>query len=113
MIFKSFLTPKYKNNNPQVRLSAIAGLSPDDSEHKSHLHELAFNDANTQVRLAALKRLNQFVLWWKMAETDTNAQIKKQAYQIVEQQLLAAEPDLLTAKERNQFIKECTNNALL
>ncbi|WP_416308317.1 DUF349 domain-containing protein [Neptunicella sp. SCSIO 80796] len=113
MIFKSFLTPKYKNKDPKVRLSAIAGLSPQDPEDKTHLHELAFNDANTQVRLAALHRLNQFVLWWKMAETDSNAQIKKQAYQIVEQQLLATEPDLLTTKERNQFIKECTNNALL
>lgn len=113
MIFKSLLTPKYKNKNPQVRISAIAGLSPTDPEHRPHLHELAFNDENTQVRLSALQRLNQFVLWWKMAETDKNPQVKKQAYQIVEQQLLADQPELLNSEERSQFIKECTNHALL
>ncbi|MBC3767294.1 DUF349 domain-containing protein [Neptunicella marina] len=113
MIFKNLLTPKHKNTNPQIRIQAIADLSADKAEQKTLLHELAFNDGHTDVRLAALNKLNQFVIWWKVAETDSNERIKKTAYEIVEKQLLADVPDLISDKERNQFLSECSNAALL
>ncbi|MDN4503301.1 DUF349 domain-containing protein [Alteromonadaceae bacterium BrNp21-10] len=113
MIFKSLLTPKYKHKDPQVRQIAINSLSAADAEQKSQLHELAFNDANTSVRLAALTKLGQFSLWWKVAQTDNNPQIKKKAYQVVEDSLLDNTSLAISVSERQQFINQCTNNAFL
>ncbi|GAA6183206.1 DUF349 domain-containing protein [Aliiglaciecola sp. NS0011-25] len=113
MIFKHFFRPKYQDPNPQVRIQAIANLIPEESQHKTQLHELAFNDEDPNVSLAALTRLNSFALWCKMAETAKSERVKKRAQITVENALFEQGDLLITDQERQRFIAECKSNSLL
>jgi hypothetical protein len=60
MIFDRFFKAKYLNSDPQVRLAAIATLSVDKPADKQVLHELAFNDSQASVSLAALDKHSHY-----------------------------------------------------
>ncbi|GAC14934.1 DUF349 domain-containing protein [Aliiglaciecola lipolytica] len=113
MIFKHFFRPKHQDPNPQVRIQAIANLTPEETQHKSQLHELAFNDEDPNVNLAALTRLNSFALWCKMAETAKSERVKKRAQTTVENALFEQGTLKISDRERHTFIAECKSNALL
>lgn len=113
MIFKSLFRPKYLDPNPEVRRKAIASLSPSDAEQKTQLHELAFNDEDANVSLAALEKLNSFPLWCKMAEIAKQERVRKKASQIVENALLDQGPLSINKDDKYTFLKECKNNGLL
>lgn len=113
MIFKNLFRPKHQHSDAKIRQEAIASLQPENPEHKTALHEMAFNDESIAVRLAALDKLNSFALWWKLAQTERNERIHKRAQQRVESILLDAQADNLTDKQRQIFVQECTNHTLL
>lgn len=113
MIFNKFFRPKWQHDDANVRLEAIRTLEATDNEQKTHLHELAFNDPDTSVRLAALNKLNNFSIWWKLSQTDKIERVRKFSLQKVESQVLAVNPDIISVEERDTFLKECTNKALL
>lgn len=113
MIFSSLFRPKHQDPNPQVRIKAISQLSASEPQHKSLLHELAFNDPDANVSLAALNKLDSFVLWYKMAETSKNDRIVKRSQQVVEQILLNEQSDKVSQQEKRSFILECKDNKLL
>ncbi|MFT5283817.1 MAG: exonuclease SbcC, partial [Yoonia sp.] len=87
MIFSQIFSPNYKSSDPEKRILSIEKLNEDAEKDKSILHELAFNDASDLVSLAALNKLNSFVLWMKSAETSHSPRIRKQAQQICQSQL--------------------------
>lgn len=113
MIFKSLFRPKYQSHDPKVRIQAIASLSPQDAQQKTLLHELAFNDSDPKVSLAALTKLDNFTLWYKMAEIAKDVRVAKKAQQIVEKVLLEEQQDYITETEKRTFILECRNTVLL
>lgn len=113
MIFKRLFRPKFQDPNPQVRINAIESLNPDDVEHKSHLHELAFNDEDPRVILAALERLDSFALWSKMSEIAKLDRVKKKAQAMVEAALFSENESQISIQDKRTFIIECKNNALL
>ncbi|MFT4993809.1 MAG: exonuclease SbcC [Paraglaciecola sp.] len=113
MIFSSLFRPKHQDPKPQVRIKAISQLSADEPQQKSVLHELAFNDPDVNVSLAALTKLDSFVLWYKMAQSSKNDRIAKRAQQIIEQVLLSEQSDKITGQEKRTFIMECKDNKLL
>lgn len=113
MIFKKLFRPKYQDPNPQIRIQAIQTLSPDESQHKAQLHELAFNDEDPNVNLAALKRLNSFALWCKMAETAKVERVRKKAQSTVETALFEQSELEISEKDRITFVKECKSPVLL
>lgn len=87
MIFKTLFTPAYKSTDVNKRISSIQVLDPKNDKHKSILHELAFNDSEDAVMLAALHKLNSFTLWVKTAEIAYSAKLRKQAQEQVFAQL--------------------------
>ena len=113
MIFSNLFRHKHQNPNPQVRIDAIAKLSISTPEHKSLLHELAFNDPDANVSLAALNKLDSFVLWYKMAQTAKNDRVAKKSQQMIEQVLLSEKNDKISQQEKRTFIEECTDNKIL
>jgi hypothetical protein len=113
MIFKHLFRSKHQNPNPQVRIQAIENLNEQDPEQKSILHELAFNDADVNVSLAALQKLDSFVLWYKMAEIAKNERVQKRSQKMVEEALLNEQNDTLDATEKRKFVVECQDNRLL
>ncbi|MFT5546719.1 hypothetical protein, partial [Rheinheimera aquimaris] len=88
MIFKRFFKPKWQHNDAAVRQQAIAQLDQQNQEHKSILHELAFNDGAEAVRKAALLKLNDFSLWWQASKHDSAERLQQLAEQTLIEQLL-------------------------
>jgi len=113
MIFKHLFRSKHQNPDPQVRLQAIENLNKQDPQHKSVLHELAFNDADVGVSLAALNKLDSFVLWYKMSEIATNDRVQKKSQQFVENILLDGKNEALTEQEKRKFILETRDTGLI
>ncbi|BDX05978.1 DUF349 domain-containing protein [Planctobacterium marinum] len=113
MIFSKLFQPKYKHKDPLIRIQAIDTLSAEESQHKSVLHELAFNDSDSRVSVAALNKLNNFDLWWKMVEIAKDERIAKHARKKVEEALLGTNDVAISQQARTAFIKECKNNSLL
>ena len=113
MIFKKLFRPKHQNPDPKIRLAAVSELSPGNPEQKSLLHELAFNDEDASVILAALKRLNSFPLWLKTAETSNVERVQKKARQVVESALMGEGELAISEQERKTFVLECKNISLL
>ncbi|MCY7294020.1 DUF349 domain-containing protein [Alteromonas sp. a30] len=117
MIFKRLFQPKHQHKDPAVRIQALQQLNPQEPQQKTILHELAFNDSEASVSLAALGRLNNFDLWWKMANTAKDQRIAKKARAKVENALLGNDISndgvALDNATRRTFILECQDNALL
>jgi exonuclease SbcC len=106
MIFKHLFRSKHQNPDPQVRIQAIENLNKQDPQQKSVLHELAFNDADVGVSLAALQKLDSFVLWYKMSQIAKNDRVQKKSQQFVENSLLDGQNKALSDKEKQSFILE-------
>jgi exonuclease SbcC len=113
MIFKHIFRSKHQNPDPQVRLQAIENLNKQDPKHKTVLHELAFNDSDVGVSLAALDKLDSFVLWYKMSEIATNDRVQKKSQQFVENILLDGQNEVLTEQEKRKFIVEIRDIRLI
>lgn len=113
MIFKHLFRSKHQNPDPQVRIQAIENLNKEDPQHKSVLHELAFNDSDVGVSLAALQKLDSFVLWYKMAEISKNERVQKKSQQFVENTLLDGQNQALNQQEKRKFILETRDMPLI
>ncbi|MFQ3249857.1 MAG: exonuclease SbcC [Glaciecola sp.] len=113
MIFDRFFKAKHLNSNPEVRLAAIETLSLDKANDKQALHELAFNDSQAAVSLAALDKLGSFPLWLKASETSENARVRKQAHERVLAEVNNPESTLVSQEEFDAFVAETKNTGLL
>lgn len=113
MIFKHLFRSKHENPDPQVRIKAIENLNKEDPQQKTVLHELAFNDSDVNVSLAALQKLDSFVLWYKMSEIAKNDRVAKRSQKVVEDTLLTENNTHLDEQEKRKFIVECRDNKLL
>ena len=99
-----FFKAKHLNSDPEVRLAAIANLSLDKPADKQALHELAFNDSQANVSLAALDKLNSFSLWLKASETAENARVKKLAHERVLAEVNNPNSTMLSKTDFNSFV---------
>lgn len=113
MIFKRLFRAKHLATDPQVRLAAISKLDSGVPAQKSILHELAFNDADVNVSLAALAKLDSFALWYKMAGIAKNERINKKSRQMVDHVLFSDDDDRMSAAQKRQFALECRDPKLL
>lgn len=113
MIFDRFFKAKHLNSDPQVRLTAISSLSLDKPTDKQALHELAFNDSQANVSVAALDKLNSFPLWLKASETAENSRLKRLAHERVLAEVNNPHSTLLTQADFNSFVAESKNLVLL
>lgn len=113
MIFDRFFKAKHLSPDPQVRVAAISNLSLDKTSDKQALHELAFNDINASVSLAALEKLNSFALWLKASETSENARVKKNAHERVLVEVNNPDSNMLSQGEFDAFVAESKNLVLL
>ncbi len=111
MIFKTLFTPGYQHPAPEKRIASIEKLDPSKEADKRILHELAFNDASEKVCLAALAKLDSFVLWMKSLETSHSGIVCKRA----EQACLEALDDSSQVNDSlfKAFVTESKNKALL
>lgn len=83
MIFDRFFTPKHQHKDPAKRLLAIREITEVSPSNKGWLHDLAFNDEDTEVKQAALTALDDFTLWLKAYEESNAEGLRKKAMQEV------------------------------
>ena len=113
MIFSRFIKPSFKDPNPEVRIQAIAKLDPQVVADKQKLHELAFNDSESNVSLTALERLESFPLWLKMSQIAVDLRIRKAALKKVLSILGNADSSLIDKQQRHSTIIESSEPSLL
>ena len=94
-------------------MQAIENLSPDKAQEKTILHELAFNDEDANVCLAALEKLNSFVLWLKMSQIAKQSRVRKTADRKVKAALLGEGEVTLSRQEIFSFLTETANADLV
>ncbi|GGF55921.1 DUF349 domain-containing protein [Alteromonas lipolytica] len=113
MIFSRFFSPSHSSNDPDTRLKAIAKLSPDSPNERRILHELAFNDANHNVSLAALEKLNSFVLWLKMSQIAKDVKLLNAAQARVECALIDGHADISLREIKEYLLKTAPTEQLM
>lgn len=105
MIFSRFFAPSHNSNDPDIRLKAIDRLSPDSQNEKRILHELAFNDDDERVSLAALEKLDAFALWLKMSQIARNPKLRSAAQARVECALIDGSQQLSLKEVKEYLLK--------
>lgn len=113
MIFKRLFTPQHTHSDPAVRINAIAKLDPQATGDKSKLHELAFNDADGEVSLAALEKLKSFPLWLKMSQIAANNKVKKQAHEKVLAILTDEQSELIAPALKRATVLESKDTGIV
>ncbi len=110
MIFSRFFRPQWQHTNPQKRLAAVASFDPADDEQRRLLRELAFNDADRQVRQAALGRLATLELWYLAGHQDADSGLRKHALAQVSASLCDAAADGAKVAD---FVGHCKDSKLI
>ncbi|MCG7642220.1 DUF349 domain-containing protein [Alteromonas sp. MmMcT2-2] len=113
MIFSRIFAPSHQSPKPEKRMQAIESLSPEKAQEKTILHELAFNDEDANVSLAALEKLNSFVLWLKKSQIAKQSRVKKAAEKKVNAALLGEGDVTLSRQEIFSFLTETANADLV
>ncbi|MCB4435822.1 DUF349 domain-containing protein [Alteromonas sp. McT4-15] len=113
MIFSRLFAPAHASSKPEKRIQAIESLSPEKATEKTILHELAFNDDNADVSLAALNKLNVFALWLKMSQIARAPKVKRVCEQKVNDAILGQSDIALRADEKASFLTESANSELI
>ncbi|MBQ1783809.1 MAG: DUF349 domain-containing protein [Gammaproteobacteria bacterium] len=110
MIFSRLFRPAWSHPDARKRLAAVASLDPASDEERRTLRELAFNDGDRQVRLAALQRLDTLELWYLAGHQDADVGIRKSALARVSEQLCDAAFD---DNKRSDFVGHCKDSKLV
>ena len=113
MIFSRIFAPSHQSPKPEKRIQAIESLSPVKAQEKTILHELAFNDEDSNVSLAALEKLNSFVLWLKMSQIAKQTRVKKTAEKKVNEALVGEGDLSLSSQEKFSFLTETASADLV
>ncbi len=113
MIFKQLFSAKHEHKNPLKRLAAIAGFDPSAVEDKNMLQQLAQNDLDESVRLAALQRLNDFDLWWSAVNNDHSDKVKRRAHQYIDAVVVARDITQVSVEKLNVFLDQSASKQLL
>ncbi|XQW86873.1 DUF349 domain-containing protein [Thalassotalea piscium] len=112
MIFSKLFKEKWQSKNDTIRLQAVEELSINNSSDKNILIQLIENDSNSQVRINALSKFNQFSLWIE-ASKNNNKTVRAFAEQQIENILLGLENIELTKEEKFSFLELKPSQSLL
>ena len=110
MIFSSLFTPKWKSKKASVRLLAISQLDANKTKDNTILNQLATNDADDKVKIAALKRINDIALWWQTYKKENSQSVVSVAEKEIFSQLAQQKPN---ADELELLLKRCTKSQQL
>ncbi|WP_462158174.1 DUF349 domain-containing protein [Pseudoalteromonas sp. GB56] len=110
MIFKQFFQPKWKHPKETTRLGALSAM--DSQQDEQIIRELASSDPSSNVRAAALKKLNDVSLWWQACQQDAEPSIKRLANQKVGQAILES-TQTLSDSDKELYIDRFAPEKLL
>ena len=115
--------PKWQHKDAEVRRAAVAQLH--DAELEAALPQILRNDADAGVRLAALRRLDEYELWRERSTADADGTLRGVARTAYVQRLMGAatktvptldrriaELDTLSGEELEQLATSATDTPL-
>ena len=112
MLAKIF-KPKWQNKRPEVRKQAVTTLNVNNPEQNGILLQLAQEDPDQDVRLAAIDQLLDTKVLNQLVQQSPDQTIKQQAQKRLVQILDDGQPHSLPLQERLQLIKDLKDNAQL
>ena len=80
-MLKAFFKPKWRHKDPQVRVRALQALDASRPDNRAVLQEAATSDSDALVRRAAIIRINDLDVLWKIAQNETDAETRTAAQQ--------------------------------
>ncbi len=83
-----FFKPKWQHAKPAVRLKAVAKLNAKTDAHQEILGQLALQDLDEQVRLAATEKLSTLPVLLKISRRESVDSVRQQALHRISQLLL-------------------------
>lgn len=78
-MFANLFKPKWRHSDPDVRVTAVAKLSPDRPEQLSILRELALSDSSSRVRISAIHRLQDTELLLQILSSTSDPDVREHA----------------------------------
>ncbi|MBS97456.1 MAG: hypothetical protein CMI01_02090 [Oceanospirillaceae bacterium] len=91
-MFANLFKPKWRHPSPDVRVRAVTRLSTDRPEHRNILRTLLLDDGSSQVREAALGKVQDLELLIQVLGREESDQIRRVAASLIARQF-AALPD--------------------
>jgi len=115
MIFKKLFksTPKWQNDDAEIRLVALQELSLDDAKQKAIIEQMAREDSTDKVRIAALELLNDFNFWVIASNKEKNERVKKHAQEQVRLGLIGQASYSIDETIKRDYIAKCHKGPLL
>ncbi len=96
MIFNPFRKPRWQHKDAAIRARAVA--TDQDAKLQATLPELASRDPDPDVRLAALKRLDDPQAWSRTAAEDPQKRVREEAARRLQQLLLHTDDEQLATQ---------------
>ncbi|WP_432472416.1 DUF349 domain-containing protein [Amphritea sp. HPY] len=78
-MFAKFFKPKWQHTNADVRIRAIHRMNSNSEDHQQILSQLVLRDQNPSVRKAAVEKIAQPELLYKVHNEDNDLQIRRSA----------------------------------
>lgn len=78
-MFAKFFRPKWQHTNADVRIRAIHRMNSNSEDHQQILSQLVLRDQNPSVRKAAVEKIAQPELLYKVHSEDNDLQIRRSA----------------------------------
>ena len=114
MIFSKLFKAKWQHKDSNVRIAAINDeLSLSIVDDKKILTTLLQEDDNELVRRSVLLKFNDFTIWLKASNENSNKKIREYAQKKVEAILLGQDNLILTAAQKLEFIEKTDKTSLL
>lgn len=88
-----FFKPSWQHSKSDKRIKAIAKLRDTDPQSQTILSQLALEDNDELVRLAAIEKLNSLSLLIKISKKTTSDTIQQQSLHRISQLILGSSPD--------------------
>ncbi|MFW1676783.1 DUF349 domain-containing protein [Pontibacter sp. JAM-7] len=107
-----FFKPKWQHSKPGIRLKAVAKLNANTPDGSDTLCQLALQDRDERVRLAATEKLHTLPVLLKISRRESIDSVRQQALHRISQLLLKPDADQ-SAEERINIIQQIQDNDLL
>ncbi|MDX1811177.1 MAG: hypothetical protein R3240_04470, partial [Gammaproteobacteria bacterium] len=110
-LFQNLFKPKWKNKDPEIRKTGLLELDP--AADQAVFLEIVNHDDVSDLRLLAVKRINDVKALERIAENNSDTRVKEQAYKMLCQAYAGNNTELLTTDKVTDLLSQLENQKLL
>jgi len=110
-LFQNLFKAKWKHKDPEIRKSALLALEPETNQ--DIFTEIAQSDEVPEIRLLAVKRLNNLSQLQQIAQNNSDAKVKDQAYKMVSLAYTGSAESNLNVNDLNNALSQLEDQKIL